>query len=786
MSVPHRSRKPVRPTAVRAARMLASSIVLAAQALATPTASGSSGTEVELLLEVEINGVSKAEPALVRDGSPAGILLRAADLASWGVRPPSSQSDPIANAAGLAERYIAVTAVPGLRARIDFARQRLIVAAAPELLPPVNITLEDAPMHAPTPSIPGAFIGYDIVASDEDAMRFASGQFETGAFAGVWATSTTWLASTDAQRVATRLDTFISRDWPDRMLALRLGDGITTPGDWGGAVRLGGIHWGTDFGVRPDFITFPLPAMRGEAVVPATVDVYVNGALRARREVAPGPFKLSDLPVVSGNGDVQLVVRDALGREQRIEQPYFASTDLLRAGLSQYSVEVGAVREDYGLQDFRYGRGLMVSGIRHGLTDRLTGALRAELSPHEQTAGASLTTLIVPGLALSAALARSEAEHSGTLAQIALDMNRRTFNAGVRLRTATVDFRQLGLMSGQSAPRRALDARVGMADPERRQFRADFRGPRSAWVTRCSCPLVHVWRFARRAGLSRRLRDLRHAGARRLLVALALTRPMGDRTSSRLTSRRERGGVSVGAAMNRNLPAGSGTGFYLEAETGEISQLSAGATLQNEAGRLGIQADQIEQRMRYRASASGGLLLLDGKLAAVRDITNESSFGIVEVPARAGVPVYHENHAVGVTDERGFAMLSGLRPFEANHLRIDPNDLPIDAAVSNTEFIVRPYRRGAVHVAFPVSGGGGAIVHLMREAHGIPIPAGARVNVGDKSFTVAADGAVYVTGVTGEVTLEARWSVGRCTAHVSISSDRLLPDLGPVICREPL
>lgn len=85
------------------------------------------------------------------------------------------------------------------------------------------------------------------------------------------------------------------------------------------------------------------------------------------------------MPVITDEGDVRLV-RDLLGREQVITQPYYASPRLLRGGLQEYSFESGLIRKNYGISSATYGRALMVGTDRVGLSDRLTadtGALRA-------------------------------------------------------------------------------------------------------------------------------------------------------------------------------------------------------------------------------------------------------------------------------------------------------------------------------------------------------------------------------------------------------------------------
>jgi len=56
-------------------------------------------------------------------------------------------------------------------------------------------------------------------------------------------------------------------------------------------VRFGGVQFGTNFSTQPMLVTTPLLAAHGEAVVPSTVDVFVNGRPVASESVPPGPFR---------------------------------------------------------------------------------------------------------------------------------------------------------------------------------------------------------------------------------------------------------------------------------------------------------------------------------------------------------------------------------------------------------------------------------------------------------------------------------------------------------------
>ena len=59
-----------------------------------------------------------------------------------------------------------------------------------------------------------------------------------------------------------------------------------------------------------------------------------------------------DVPVVTGEGTVQVVVRDATGKEVVTSADYFAAQELLKPGLSDYSAEVGFARTNFGAAGF--------------------------------------------------------------------------------------------------------------------------------------------------------------------------------------------------------------------------------------------------------------------------------------------------------------------------------------------------------------------------------------------------------------------------------------------------
>src|SRR6185312_3687994 len=66
----------------------------------------------------------------------------------------------------------------------------------------------------------------------------------------------------------------------------------------------------------------------------------------------------------------------------------YGTQQLLRSGLSQWSVELGKVRENYGLNSFDYGRDPVASGTwRHGMSNSFTLETHAEATSGLTSAG---------------------------------------------------------------------------------------------------------------------------------------------------------------------------------------------------------------------------------------------------------------------------------------------------------------------------------------------------------------------------------------------------------------
>jgi outer membrane usher protein len=247
---------------------------------------------------------------------------------------------------------------------------------------------------------------------------------------------------------------------------------------------------------------------------------------------------------------------------------------------------------------------------------------------------------------------------------------------------------------------------------------------------------------------------------------------------------RSQGGSAGGSVQyQRNLPAGTGMGYRLQAGLSPRDPDLANVTLQNDVGAYSLGIARSQGTNAYQASVRGGLALLDGRLFASRHL--DDSFAVVQVPGFENVRVYADNQEVGLTDRDGYALVPRLRPYQKNPIRIEQADLPLDAGIQGLQVDAVPYARSGLALTFPVSRASGALLEI-RLADGSPLPAGAEVFVDGQAspFPVGLRGEVYLTGLQSGNRLQARWSGQSCDILLTVpeSSDPL-PHLGPVTCK---
>lgn len=723
-------------------------------------------------LAVSMNGMAEDDVFVQRRSG--SVFVPAEALRRWGVRMTGLAIVELDH-----QPYVALGG-DGLAYTVEESTQTLVLTVAPERLEATTLQARHVSLGRVARSGWGGFVNYDVLADRSYGSTTLSGLFEVGLFSPLGSGSSTFVARSSGPGAnVVRLESAWTIDDPDRLRSLRIGDGVSRAGIGGTPFRFAGVQFGRSFETQPGYVTLPLPSLKGSAALPSVADIYVNNVLTAHQDVRPGPFAITDVPVVSGAGQVSLVVRDMLGRQTTISQSYYTSPELLRAGLSDYSFEAGVARRDFGTRSFAYGSVFAAATYRYGLTDRLTAETHGEATATLQQAGAA-ADFVLPGIALIKL--GGAASHSpsglGVMATAAIQRNAPRISYGVTAELLSDSYVTYG--SSYRTARRSVTAFVGM--PVRfgsvgGSFTTrSYRGASSLQIASLNTTI----RATRYATLNLVASKTWGAVADTALQLLVLV-PFGGRTSATAGVSTHGAGQSVVATLQRNLPVGDGIGYHLSGEVGEIDRLDGEVELQTGFGSYTVEGSKTDQGGGVRVSAAGSIGMIDGTVFAARQLTQ--SFAAVRVGDFPDVGVYADNQLVGHTGRNGLMIVPNLRMFDDNPLRIDTDDVPISAQILTDKQSVRPPRRSGVHVDFPVVGNHDAVLTVVL-ADGSALPKGARVTSGSGEVTVsAAGGEIYLAKLRTTTTVTVQLEKAACSFDVTLPpGGAAQPRLGPFTC----
>lgn len=734
-----------------------------------------------LLLAIRINGFDNGEVVRVLRLIRGGSAVAERHLRSWHLAPPAGERLQVDG-----ESYVRLADMAGVECYIDPVSQTLVVKAPASAFVATSLIYGNEGSVQLTPSRTGGFLNYDLSWQRDGARASSGGLFELGAFNAWGSGIATVLWNNGSLRSGwVRLDTTWNKDIPERMQSIHFGDAISRAGSWGRSVRFGGIQWTTDFATQPGFIVQPQPSMRGEAIVPSTLDVYLNNVRLLQSDVPPGPFDLTNIPVVTGQGELRLVVHDLLGRQQVITQPYYASQQLLKPGLHDFTYEAGLIRQDYGIASANYGRFIVAATDRRGISAGFTRELRAEILNDQQTMGASgvwllpkLGAIHLGTLSFGVALSRGPDGH-GRLLAVGAERQGRDVSISLQAQQADRNFVQLGQLPGYT-PRHTLGANVSF--PLRgRGFGLSYT-QRSTWESRNQRMLSanYSLRLGRLGQLGMyALRNLSDEPT--LTIGITLTIPLDARTTLSADSYRQDGQGRSMLQLQRNTPTGEGFGYRLLA--GDDEHYLAGATVNSDRMTLTAESAQFGHQTGHRLGVNGGIAGTGGGVFLSRRV--DDSFAVVQVADYSGVRVYRDNHEVSRTDEHGLALIPRLRAYQKNALRIEQADLPVEAEVDTLELTSTPALRSGVVVDFPVRRSRNATFRLTDD-NGMDLPPGANVRLeGDsRKFPVGFNGSVFVTGLKTHNRLIGEWAGRQCDVELTLAaSAEPMPDLGTLTCK---
>ncbi len=652
-----------------------------------------------VLAEIVVDG-AKARRMVHLDGKGATMTIEAADARTAGLPVPDDAQGPVSIASLRLYKWT-----------FDPLKQQLKVTLFRNN-DGANFRDLTTQVRAPSESHPlTAFrLDYDMTASATSSGVQAGGLFDAALIRGNLSAGSTARAVTNPGPdlpTFVRLDSTVRFLWEKKGLVATAGDFVSAGSQSQRPVRMGGVKLGTDFDLRPDLVTVPLPAFSGSVAVPTTIDLVGASRRYLTTKLEPGDFTVRNIPAQPGRGEITAVLRDSLGRERIETARFYVSRDLLAPGRNAYAVNFGFVRRRFGEASADYGPFAASAYFRRGLSPSLTLETSAEWTDGTANVGARADFTIghIAKATVEGRFSQDSDAGNGQLLNLGLESIGQTFGVAVGATLPGATYRDVATRLGDPAPPKRMFAngfyRIGaniqaQLSLVRSESRAEPRFARLKERTDTAAASLQLPVSAKlRFYGSAEYRRSNGRGAASVSAGLSLN--LGPRTRASVYARKSGNYNAAGATFSQSETRTDPFGFHVGAQaTDRGHALNAGAALLLPMMRAEGELEEAGGRFAARATVRGSLLLAGGTVYA--KARSDTGYVLVRTGKVPGVPITLENRLVGKTNARGSLLVDDVPALVPVKIDVDPDRLPPDALVKRTDHMIRVPRRAVALV----------------------------------------------------------------------------------------
>lgn len=599
-----------------------------------------------------------------------------------------------------------------------------------------------------------------------------------------------------------RLDTTWTYSDVKTLRVYNIGDMISGGLAWTRPVRIGGLQIQKNFGLRPDLIATPLFQASGSAAVPSTVDIYIGNFKAHTQDVDAGPFTINQVPSVSGVGNARIVITDATGRETETSKPFYISTNLLRKGLLDYSLEAGFARLNYGSLSNNYSKDFVASAtFRYGITDKFTleGHVEGGSGLINGGLGSSFTIADRAFFSLAGSASRTETKSGyqlyGSLNTQIFGLNlhvssRRSFGDYQDLASVTADeiIDTGGIASALSntGVAKAFDQiSLGIPLPK-------LKGGLNLSFTHLENVVDEASDIAS-ISYSQKVFDTATLsisgytsvnGTSDTGVYVGLSFPLGKKVYASTSVEANNGNLNYRVSASKSVSSKPNSwGWRLSDTEGQTVQRSAGLTYRGKNTFSQANVHQNAAGFQADAYVSGAVVVADSGVFLATRI--DDAFAVVDT-GEPGIPVYLANHLQGETNRYGKLLVPGLLSYEENRIKINTEKLPVNASVESTNQKIIPANGAGVNVRFGVETKTKNAVVIFQDTTGKHLKVGSEgtLSGSGSEFIIGYDGRTYMEGLSANNTVTILMDNDKCVASFDFTpvEDQQV-EIGPVVCQ---
>src|SRR5471030_1066 len=742
---------------------------------------------------------------------------------------------------GPQQGLVEVGALPDVKSEYNAANQQLVLQVPDAWLPQQNVSSDNLLGYTPSQSSNGLLFNYDSYYTDpHEGPRSVATWMEQRLFSsvGILTNTGTWRYNMDTPPGFTesstsdgylRYDTYWRYNDEQRLISYQVGDFVSNSLTWNNSARMAGLRISRNFSVRPDLVTYPLLQYSGTAAVPTTVDLFLNGYKASSNNLNSGPFTLTNVPYINGAGEATVVTTDALGRQVSTSVPFYVSNTLLRQGLTDFDLSLGAVRQTYGVNNADYSDAAFSGIYRYGITNYLTLSSHGEATNGLALGGLGADIAVGHWGTFSVSGSQSQANHPpqtygeydingnnpsdrmvngvpydngqivnpNTLSSDTNDKNGNQYTVGYSYYSTR--FSLSALRSSRSPGYQDLTSYTSNTRLSRKADQVTFStspfGQSNGTVgigyydveayDQSHTRLLNLsysrslWgQSSMFLSLNKTLSDSGYSAQFQFII------PFGNNTSvSAGLQRDSAGNYREQLAASKTTPTDGGLGWNLAYTGGSDPYQQADATWKTRYATL--QGGFYGESGKYTnwADLSGSVVFIANDVFLADKIND--AFVVVDTGDYADVPVMYENQKLGKTDKNGHLLIPTVSSYYPAKVEIDTLPLPADVVANRVVDNISVREGSGVVVKFPVRRVLSATIKI-NDVSGQPLKLGTLVTEQNSQQTTVSgyEGLVYFSDLQQHNVLVIRQedsSVCRVGFDLSLNHHSI-EQIGPLVC----
>ncbi|HJD60153.1 MAG TPA: fimbria/pilus outer membrane usher protein [Rickettsia endosymbiont of Omalisus fontisbellaquei] len=707
--------------------------------------------------------------------------------------------------------YINLDLLEGTKYDLNFENLDLNITFPTEKMQPQSFDASGSPMkNVDTKLISGAYLNYDITLSQNDDNNYLAGVEGLNYFTENGVYSYSFLFQTEAvksnfsriknttknQNKFTRLETNWTYEDVNKMTNWRVGDSVTKPASWSNSSRFAGIQYATNFAVRPNLVTYPLLDFRGKSELPSSIEIFSNSMPIYNAKARTGDFDVSNIPVITGRGDLIVRTQDITGKIETITIPYYASPSLLRPGLSNFSYEAGFQRQNFTIDSNDYKYLVLNTDYMLGMTDYLTSGGHFEFLKSDGAVGVTNNLKIgnfgVIGISLASNIknfGRSQRINCG------YTYESEYFDINSNLDWNNKNYRDVYIYPNKTSSNLNYQVSASYGDADLGNLSINFlslavnrfmqNGKRSNILS-----TTYQKNITKKGFLSFTIgTDLKNRNRGNFAYMSFNLNLDGNKNVSFIDSYQNKYhtkqiGISVPITSNM------GWGYNANLIKAKATNYNVQVNRNGKNNDIGLYLQKNDGGNVNQVNIKGGIVAIDKNYYTTRPITG--SLALIKVNSLKNVGVYNNNLLAGYTNDQGKVLIPNVTPYVPSEIRLDDENLPLNTEFEDIALKVAPKTKSAVLLDFNVRMIKSVEMTIFdSNKHFIPFDSTVTIEGLEEELFIGYEGKIYINNIkdlevlNGSICDENEENNKCCHFSIPVNKDLNDPviDLGEVICK---